>query len=149
MRYLIILGLLSAVFISVPGCKKGPPVVPVTGMVTLEGEALEGANVNFTPVAENGLEGFGKTDASGKFILSNQVEPDAGVLPGEYKVTVRKAIEKWDGKSYKEVPGGEPIKDSTAVESIPRKYSSLSSTELKATVAKEGENKFTFDLQKK
>ena len=149
MKYLVVLGLLLAVFISVPGCKKGPPVVPVTGVVTLEGEPLEGANVNFIPSAENGLEGFGKTDASGKFVLSNQIEPDAGVLPGEYKVTVRKAVEKWDGKSYKDVPGGEPIKDSKAVESIARRYSSLSNTELKATVTKDGENKFTFELKKK
>lgn len=77
--------MLTALIFSLAGCG-GSPYVPVTGNVTLDGKAVEGAAVLFIPVAEHHLPATGKTDANGKFTLKTNSAD--GAMPGDYIVTV-------------------------------------------------------------
>jgi hypothetical protein len=77
------------------GCgTKGPVMVPVSGTVTLDGQALEGASVNFVPVA-GGRQATGQTDKSGKFALTS-IKPSDGAPVGKYKVGVSKLAQTAD-----------------------------------------------------
>ena len=69
------------------GCGGGPRPVKVTGTVTLNGEPVEGATVQFVPVKEGGRPATGLTKADGGFSLTT-VENYDGALPGDYKVVI-------------------------------------------------------------
>lgn len=69
------------------GC--GPGLVPVSGVIKLDGAPVEGATVTF--VSEDGVKTFsGTTDSSGAFSLGSGNSARPGALPGNYKVTVVK-----------------------------------------------------------
>lgn len=81
------------------GCDGSRPnAVPVSGRVTLNGEPLAGANVNFQPIADKGapetiaIGSYGRTDANGHYTLK-LVNPDLpGALVGKHRVTVSTAV---------------------------------------------------------
>ncbi|MGY8768664.1 MAG: carboxypeptidase-like regulatory domain-containing protein [Pirellulales bacterium] len=79
---------LGFLFCGLLGCGSGSSTVPVQGIVTLDGETVEGATIAFTPV-EGGRLCTGATDASGTFKLTTKKSGD-GAMPGSYKVTVIK-----------------------------------------------------------
>lgn len=68
------------------GCG-GPKPVKVSGVITLNGEPVEGANVQFVPMDDSKRPATGFTDKTGKFELTSFENKD-GALPGEYKVVV-------------------------------------------------------------
>lgn len=80
------------------GCSSGssiPKSYPVTGTVKYNGQVVDGADVTFTPISEDGnsRSASGKTDAQGKFSLKTYYEPGKdlpGALAGTYQVTVSK-----------------------------------------------------------
>ena len=85
---LVAVGLALAV-----GCgrSKGPAVEFVEGMVLLDGQPIEGADVGFSPVAGR-LAAYGRTDSAGKFRLTTGQGGKrlAGAPIGDYAVTVIK-----------------------------------------------------------
>lgn len=83
----------SGLLLVAGGCGSGD-MVPVEGVVTLDGQPLEGAAVSFVP-DQKGRPAQGETDAAGKFTLSTAAAGD-GVVPGKYKVGVSK-MEKPSG----------------------------------------------------
>lgn len=120
------------------GIPEGPAPVPVDGTVTLDGQPLAGASVMF------GQAAFGETDANGHYQLSAS-GGKKGCPPGDYQVVV----EKWvmpDGSPYKS--GEMSPMDAGAKQEIPAKYTSMESTELKASVPAAG-GTFNFDLTSK
>ena len=122
-----------------PGCRRGPPVVYVEGVVTMNGEPIEGANVGFTPAGTPGaMTAAGFTDAKGKFVLSTHTAKfGAGATVGDYVVIVSKTI----------IPPGEEDKDSPKVVLVtPPVYQVKETSPLRATV-KNGRNRFEFDLK--
>ncbi len=73
------------------GCgSSGPELAPVKGVVTLEGEPLEGAVVLFQP-NDGGKPATGLTDASGGFVLTTLEEGD-GAQVGVNSVSVTKEL---------------------------------------------------------
>ncbi|MBI1311328.1 hypothetical protein GC176_08475 [bacterium] len=60
------LSLLTGVLLAGCSSSSGPETVSVSGIVTLNGKPLDNAEVYFMG---NGLTGFGRTDASGKYQL--------------------------------------------------------------------------------
>jgi hypothetical protein len=68
------------------GCGGSRPV-KVSGTVTLRGQPVEGAMVQFVPVKEGGRPATGTTRADGGFNLTT-IENQDGALPGEYKVVI-------------------------------------------------------------
>jgi hypothetical protein len=68
------------------GC--GPKPVKVSGTVTLNGQPVDGASVQFVPADGSGRQASGGTDKDGKFQLTTYENND-GAMPGEYKVVVK------------------------------------------------------------
>jgi hypothetical protein len=66
-------------------CSRGPKLVPVSGVVLLDGQPVANAAVLFIPA--EGRPAEGTTDAEGKFTLQT-FQPGDGALVGLHDVTV-------------------------------------------------------------
>jgi len=86
---------LIAVLTLVSACGQDrPPLVRLTGKVTLDGKPLEGAHVALQPILSDPKDEFqrpssGITDADGKFVSQTYREND-GVRLGKYRVAIIK-----------------------------------------------------------
>jgi hypothetical protein len=69
------------------GCGGKDQLVRLEGIVTLDGEPVEGAIVSFLPDEAGGRFASGTTAKDGSFRLTTN-KPDDGALPGDYRVTV-------------------------------------------------------------
>lgn len=76
--------MLLGLSLSVIGC--GPQLVPVQGVVTLDGDPVPNAAVTFTR-QESGETANGMTNAQGEFTLKTS-KLGKGALPGEHVVVV-------------------------------------------------------------
>ena len=125
----------------------GPETVPVTGTVTYNGSAVEGAMVTFSPAGGGGFGSIGTTNASGKFTLMSQWG-SAGAVPGSYLVTISKTevlgVEGEVEEAQIEEEG--QVKPAEITEHLPEKYKSAETSQLTAEVKAEGENHFPFEL---
>jgi hypothetical protein len=119
--------------LALSGCgQKGPATVPVSGVVTLDNQPVEGAAVIFMPKG-GGQAAIGATDKEGKFSLhiGGQTEQ---IPVGEYQVGVTKksisGVTSADGLSGA-VTDPEGVKETWHV---PQKYSDPKKSELIAHV---------------
>lgn len=143
------------------GCgRKGPAVEFVEGMVLLDGQAIEGADVGFSPIA-GGLAAYGRTNSAGKFRLTTgQGGRRLGGAPvGEYVVTVVKWRNRLEELGPQPAPSDGNAAGKWQAEAdrlnslppdyiVPKSYGEKAASPLKATV-KKGRNTgpaFTFDL---
>lgn len=81
--------LVALLILAATGCSGG--IVPVSGVVTLDGKPVEGASVNFTPEKPEsaGAGGaYGKTDSQGRYSLKTVIGDKPGTVAGKYKVTI-------------------------------------------------------------
>ncbi len=69
------------------GCGGKDRPVKLEGLVTLDGEPVEGAIVSFLPDEGGGRFAHAMTAKDGSFRLTTY-KPDDGALPGDYRVTV-------------------------------------------------------------
>lgn len=129
--------LLGAVFLL--GCGEShPPVYPVTGVVTYNGQPVAEAEVVFLPQGEAAATApSGTTDAAGRYALTTFFSAESQVIgaqPGSYKVTVT----KW------EIPSGivDPYKKDTPQPKhlLPEKFSLPQQTPFTATVETKSNN---------
>ena len=126
------------ILVSVSGCRGEPEVklVPVDGIVTLDGTPVEAANVFFAPA--KGPAAKADTDKDGKFRLMTN-RPGDGAVPGDFQVSIAKFVP--DPATAKDpVPG---MKNE-----LPDKYNSPATSGLTATVNLDGGNTFSFPLKK-
>jgi len=114
------------------GCGSEDDLARVKGKVTLDGQPLEDATVEFQPTAEGGAPSSGQTDAKGRYELMYTFNTP-GAMPGEHVVSIRTA-----GTCFDEV-GNEFERE----ERVPAKYNSR--TALKRTV-EPGRNTIDFEL---
>ncbi|HVJ67412.1 MAG TPA: carboxypeptidase-like regulatory domain-containing protein [Caulifigura sp.] len=115
------------------GCSRPENIGLVSGLVTLDGSPLEGALVQFEPLAGNSPSG-GITDASGKYSLTYNRETKGAEI-GEHRVLITTHN------------GGDPDANPPvpkSPEKLPGKYNKKS--ELKAKV-QAGNNTFDFPLE--
>jgi hypothetical protein len=80
-----VLGFIS--LLTAVGC--GGPTVKVKGRVTLDGQPVPGATIQFVSIGPECHPAVGHTDGEGNFDLSSYKEHD-GAWRGEYKVLVAK-----------------------------------------------------------
>ncbi|RMF87778.1 MAG: hypothetical protein D6741_20100 [Planctomycetota bacterium] len=133
------------------GCPRDsgrPKTYPVEGVVTLNGEPVEGATVVFSPVG--GGEGEtspqaaqAKTDADGHYELST-FEAGDGAIPGEYAVIVTKydvkptpggpELESEEGQMKAFLEAQQGGDDSAVRNLLPAKYANAQTSGLKFTV---------------
>jgi hypothetical protein len=149
---------LCVVFV-LAGCgSRGPEVHLVEGVVTLDGLALAGADVGFSPAAPGkGISAVGGTRDDGSFTLNAVgAHPGRGTAVGEYIVTVRK-FDNQSSQSFvsyeergRDAPPpvlSQPGKADPPVRSlVPEVYGSLQTSPLRATVS-HGRNSFRFELK--
>lgn len=91
-KYICYFIIVMSVFI-LPGCGNRSPIVPVSGVVTLDGKPLEGFKVFFQPVnidpSRPALTASAITDSQGYFQLKTIEDyPRVGVSVGEYRVRI-------------------------------------------------------------
>jgi len=116
------------------GGPEGPAIAPVTGVVTLKGEPVEGAEVTFIP--QSGRPSVGVTDKKGKYTLQYAGNRQGAVL-GKHKVTISTRRQGVEGEGSQ--PSVEP-----RPETIPARYNVA--TELEVEV-ESGSNEFDFQLK--
>ncbi len=114
------------------GCGGGdrPPLAPVTGKVTFDGQPLSGARVIFEP--EEGRPSYGMTNDSGEFTLEYSTDVP-GAKIGPHTVRIRTGVADANDP---EAPRPQ--------ETIPARYNQKST--LKEEV-KDEENTFEFSLE--
>lgn len=156
LRWILQGGVCVALLACVVGCSGGggggnhPDTVAVTGTVTYNGSAVDGATVVFSPAGGSQESAFGTTDSSGAFSLKTHWGAD-GAVPGKYKITVMKTegevAGSGDGEEVEMVIEEEgSAKPSAISHSLPTKYNSAASTDLEEEVTAGGDNNFDLTL---
>ena len=128
-RTALALGLVAALS---AGCGRSE-TVPVTGVVTLNGQPADEAEVIFMP--SKGRVASGVTDQEGRFTLSTNKSGD-GAVPGDHVVTI--------GQYYP--PGKPPPMSGGPPPRFPLKYTDHTQTPLRAKVERGGKNDFQLEL---
>ena len=149
------------------GCNKSENIgtIPVTGLVTLDGQPVAGAAVSFSPSSKTGLAAVGTTDASGRFKLTTK-NPDDGAVPGAYAVIVTKSAAAgsagaWTDprssggkmtpdqeKNVKDMMSKTGAKEGATQSELPKKYASADTSGFTANVTEGQPNDFTFAMTK-
>src|SRR5689334_4174775 len=88
MRSCLVLTLFVSILL---GCSQGPTYVPVSGVVTLNGQPYGKAAVSFQPIGtpENPYPGRGSsayTDENGRFVLTS--DNHNGAVPGKHLIRI-------------------------------------------------------------
>ena len=130
------------------GCgSAGPEMADVSGMITLEGKPLSGAEIHFV---SSGFEGYGRTNDEGRYSL------DRGAPVGECKVYITKApegdpsggvdtsIEGMDDEQMRAMAQG--TQDPNAKPLVPPEFSDPENTNLSFNVPAGGSDKADFEL---
>ena len=122
------------------GCGSSDGLVPVAGVVQLDGAPLDRTAVTFLPTSAGaGPGGMAITDASGRFVVYSP-QGKRGMAAGTYKVTVSRREPKTP------VTEGSAVIESDLVEQVPARYSDPEKTELTATIGAQGDGALQFEL---
>jgi len=136
MRYLLLL--LCALFLAL-GCGDSRRLGTVSGKVTLDGQPLPNARVNFQPMEGRnpGIGSYGQTDVKGEYSLTLIDEKAQGAMVGLHRVIIKAAPAKGSQTDDK-VPAGKDV--------VPPEYNTNSILQFEV---KPGHNEANFDLKKK
>jgi hypothetical protein len=117
-------------------------IIPVTGKVTLKGQALADADVQFNAQGEAIPASYkgsaAKTDAQGNFEVISGTRK--GMPPGKYKITVS----KWVGPDGKPAVASEGMDleqlkaMGSAIQAVPPEFNDFTTTTLEYTVPETG-----------
>jgi hypothetical protein len=147
-RAILRIGIIAALS-AAAGCGGPPSLVPVGGVVTIDGKAYEGVRVYFTPQTEVPAKSFasrfaiGISDKDGKYTLKGTY--GEGVEVGEYKVTFSRVVAR-SGKADTD-PNRKP-EESGAKESLSPEFTDIKKTKFTAVVSNSN-REFAFDLKTK
>ncbi|MBQ7815398.1 MAG: carboxypeptidase regulatory-like domain-containing protein [Thermoguttaceae bacterium] len=150
----------SLVGAGLAGCSKAriKGLVPVEGVVTLNGEPVSGATIMFAPKKHDPSRPKGSaqavTDASGKFQMTT-LDPGDGVFPGDYYVTVTKdrvegGLSLEEVKRQHENPelrDDASAPEQTLIRELPDKYADINSSGLDQTIPAEGNKNLELALE--
>lgn len=75
----------TAIAVILPGCSKEPKIVPVSGVVLIDGEPVVHGDIQFAPKGYRAA--FGQLGPDGRFTLTTFKENDGAVI-GEHQVAV-------------------------------------------------------------
>jgi hypothetical protein len=138
LKHVANLWLLACLFSAVPGCGPNtshlPKTVPASGVVTLDGKPVDGAQVVIVPAGQGTTGATAVTDANGQFSLRAYPEKD-GAIPGEYKVQVSKTIQVMLTGPKGSLDGGDPVRFDYAV---PGKYTDAKKSGLSVNIPDTG-----------
>jgi len=167
----VILTAFFLIGLSFIGCHSGLRTEYVEGIVTLDGDPVEGALVTFIPASgETARAAAGTTDARGRYTLTTVEggKPGRGTTEGDYKVTVAKrapdttqekreaaepALPQDRPPTIEEMAAADRARRSAGLPPpflylTPKQYNNPETSGLTATVVR-GKNKFDFALSEK
>jgi hypothetical protein len=119
-------------------------LVPVKGVITVNGQPLSKLVITFLP--RTGAPAVGETNKEGKYQLATATRP--GILPGDYTVAISYLVSA-DGEPQGLGPRSaiaQPRGMLTAKEALPAEYADLGRSTLKRTVNPQG-GSFDFDVK--
>lgn len=123
-----------------------PQTAPVSGVVLLDGQPVEGAMVVFVPTQSPGFGAYAMTDSSGRFQLKSS-EDVSGAVPGNYLVQVTKLVTSTGGAQFvvqedvehAQAAGGSVSQEATVTKNVlPEKYSNAKTSGIEVTVPASG-----------
>jgi hypothetical protein len=149
------------------GAKGLSGLVPAAGSVTLNGKALDGANITFVPTVLDNRAAGAITDGNGKFTAAT-LNGNDGIAPGEYKVVISKTVSvlvpnkggerkedklkmqpklatKSDGKQTSPPPPPRQKEDYVYNETL-GKYGKAETSDLTITIPAKGNKNIAFEL---
>ncbi len=128
------------------GGETGPAVYPVTGTVTYQGQAVEGAVVAFRGESATKIA-TGTTDSEGRFQLATY-QPGDGAVPGKHTVTVSKTIEAGDTSVSLSMDEAleNPQAQADSQNELPARYADPATSPIELTVSADDANDFTIEL---
>lgn len=140
--------LLTGLFLAVqagcgPDLSHLPKTVTAEGVVTLDGDPVEGAAVSFVSESSS-HHASGVTDADGKFVL-RAFEEKPGAVPGDYRVSVNKTVVGETGPVDEESAGGTV----SVSYGVPKKYAALGTSGLRQTIPDEDVTDLKLELTSK
>lgn len=121
------------------------PVYKAHGVVILDGQPLEGAQVVFHS-SDPEMTATGRTDATGKFQLTTYEEGD-GFIVGTHGVSISKRV--WIEKPTRYDTAEEPQKALFPDELLAIKFTNRETSQLQATIEKKGKNSYEFQVTSK
>lgn len=152
-----VLSLSLALVLPVLGCGGGtdkfkaqrPKTAPASGVVTFNGNPLEGAIIVFAPQQGGTTAASCTSDSRGHF-EAKAFPPDAGMVPGSYKVTVTKNAPEPEGPATP-ASHDQPVKPNNAKPTslVPAKYSNPAQTPLTITIPDSGASDLKLELKDK
>ena len=131
----------------------GLDLYPVEGVVTMGGDPVAGATINFY-CKEANKSAFGYTNEDGEYVLTTSSVND-GAVAGSHTVTITKfnvppetpALAPVESEDYAPPGFGEETAPAFEMESLlPKKYSDPATSGLTAVVGPDSDNEFDFDL---
>jgi len=151
------LAILALSLATTVGCAD-PNLGQVSGVVTYNGEPVEGATVSFFPTSPDGVLAVGVTDADGRYVLQAPVQQRGalqGAFSGTYNVTIRKLevtpnpndVLYQEGLiTYDELQSRGGGGGGTSRDLLPVRYSNVQRSGLEAEVQARTQNEINFDL---
>lgn len=131
------------------GCGKAhpdrPAVYRASGVVTLNGNPVEGVLVNYQSTTDANRVAYATTDSAGKFALTT-FETGDGAVAGDHVIKLMK-VEATPATTAAVPPGAPGRRTPPPKSLIPKKYTDYKTSELKATVNTSGTNSATFELK--
>jgi len=165
-QYFVLVPLLTLILSGCAGSDR-PSMAPASGIVTLNGEPVDGASLTFIPTA-GGRPGSAITDAQGRYTIKTY-EDAPGAIIGEHKVSVIKISgpgadvmqgdapaeppetgsgedDGSDGLSEIEIFDSGETKESEIIYDVPQKYMNADESGLLITVPPEGSSELHLQL---
>lgn len=123
-----------------------PPVLPISGMVTLDGQPVESGKLTFETPGQRPATGVIR---NGEIVEMTTFEFNDGAPPGNHSVAVFVVKENYNYVAP-DNPGAASGSASMQVTSlIPKRYNDPATSDLTADVTYDGENHFEFALSSK
>lgn len=151
-------GLVSLLAVSLVGCGGDdglPKTVPAFGVVLLDGQPVEGAQIVAVPdVGQNPASAA--SDSSGRFELK-AFEQKSGAVPGSYKVIVTKTIKVPIGSAKAPKMAAEDVAHAKSsggdgmipINDMPLKYANPTTSGIAFTLDDKGSRDLKFELSSK
>lgn len=168
--YYVLVPLISLILVGCGGGSDRPSLAPASGIVTLNGEPVEGASLTFIPTA-GGRPGSAITDAQGRYTIKTYQDAPGAII-GEHKVAVIKISgpgayviqgdapakppatdetdsdedDGSDGLSEIEVFDSTETKEPELIYDVPQRYMNADESGLLITVPPEGSSELNLPL---
>ena len=122
------------------------------GKIIFNGQPLEGASISLTPVNTGSqARSAGALSEQGGVFKISTLDPNDGIYPGEYQVTVRKSIllgpEPTEAQIREASDTGVSLPERKSQSQIPLQYADVSKSDLKITIPEKGDKNIVINLE--